>query len=84
MKNKLYDLVGFDYAAALRAILQSMTYDEVAQRIGYKSTGGVSEILKGRIPSHRHGEAIYALYRELFKVNPPMSRTQATGVATAE
>lgn len=68
----LHDLVGFDYVAALRDILKRMTYEELAFRIGYSSTGGITAVLKGRVPSHRHGEAIWALYLELYGRKPPL------------
>ena len=68
----LHDLVGFNYALALREILNVLTYEELAYRIGYSSTGGITAVLKGRVPSHKHGEAIWALYLELFHRKPPL------------
>lgn len=68
----LNDLVGFDYISALREILKRLTYEEAAYRLGYSSTGGVTAVLKGRVPSHKHGEAIWALYLELFNRKPPL------------
>ena len=68
----LHELVGFDYVAALREILNQLTYEECAYRVGYSSTGGVTAVLKGRVPSHKHGEAIWALYLELFDRKPPL------------
>ena len=70
----LYDRVGFNYAQALRDLLKKLTYADIAQRVGYNSTGSLTEILgRGRSPSHRHGEAIWALYLEVFGKKPPLT-----------
>lgn len=71
--DSLYEKVGFDYAKALRELLERLTYEEVARSVGYRSTGSVTAICyAGRIPSHRHGEAIWALYCDTFKRKPPL------------
>lgn len=70
----IHEEVGFDYAAALLRIRAVLTYEEIAEAIGYESKGGVSNILKGKTPSHTRGEAIWALYLELFGERPPMRR----------
>ena len=76
----LYSRVGFDYVGALKDLLARMTYEEVAYRLGYKSTGAVASIVKrGHVPSHQHGEALWVLYVEMFGRKPPMSAVQAKG-----
>ena len=82
--ERLHDSVGFDYVASLREILQILTYEELAYRIGYSSTGAIASIVKrGHVPNHRHGEAIWVLYVSLFKRKPPMTVTQASGSSEA-
>lgn len=80
----LLEKVGFDYAAALREMLQRLTYEELAFKIGYGSAGSLGGVLKGMTPSHRHGEAIWALYVEMFGRKPPMTPAQAHGTAPNE
>ena len=76
----LYSRVGFDYVEALRALLQRMTYEEVAHSLGYRSTGPLGAIVKrGHVPSHQHGEALWALYVQMFGRKPPMTAVQAAG-----
>ncbi len=73
----LHERVGYDYAQALRELLQKFTYEELADRLGYKSGGSLTGILKRNItPSHIHGEAIWSLYRDTFNRKPPMSDLQ--------
>ncbi len=69
----LYEQVGFDYVATLRELLTRMTFEEVAFNLGYRSNGSVTELLKGRIPSHKHGEAMWALYLNTFGKKPPLN-----------
>ncbi len=71
--------VGFDYARAVLEIRKFMTYEEIAAFLGYESVGSIGPLLKGRIPNHPQGEAIYTLYRELFGKKPPMTQAQAIG-----
>lgn len=75
MKNAppLYEQVGFDYAQALRDIHRHLTYDEIAERIGYDNKGSISKIMEGRVPKHIQGEAIWALYVGLFGRKPPLN-----------
>ncbi len=70
----LYERVGFDYVATVRALLQKLTYMELAGRIGYESVGSVGAVLKGHTPSHRHGEALWALHIEMYGCKPPLVR----------
>ena len=72
----LYERAGFDYAGALRNLLKKMTYTELAGKIGYSSTGSITAVLKGHVPSHVHGQAIWSLYLETFGEKPPMSDVQ--------
>lgn len=69
----LHEQVGFDYAQAVREIHRLLTYDEIAERIGYDSKGSISRILDGAVPKHVQGEAIWALYIELFGRKPPLN-----------
>ena len=66
--------VGFDYVATLLAIRNVMSYDAIAEVIGYRSKGGISALLRGAIPSHVQGEALWALHVELFGTRPPLKR----------
>lgn len=77
----LYDLVGYDYQQAIRDLLEKMTYEELAFRVGYKSAGSIHDVLKrGRIPAHPHGQAIWVVYRETFQRKPPMTEAQRVGI----
>lgn len=71
--------VGFNYAKALLAIRKEMTYVQIAEFCGYESKQAVGKIIRGAIPSHVHGEAIYVLHCELFGKKPPMTKEQAAG-----
>lgn len=73
--------VAFDYAKALLEIRKRMTYEEIAAFIGYESVGSIGDIIRGRIPNHPQGQAIYVLYIELFKRKPPMTPQEAAGVS---
>lgn len=72
--------VGFDYAHALLDLRHVMTYEQIAERLGYQSKGSISEIINRKVlPDHPRGEALYALYLERFGRKPPMSQDQAVG-----
>lgn len=73
--------VGFDYARAILDIRREMTYEQIAEVIGLPDKQSVSRIVAGTIPHHPQGEAIWALYRELFNTNPPMPEANAKGVS---
>lgn len=75
----LHSQVGYDYASTMRELLTKYTYSEIAERVGYKSVGAVSAVLEGRVPSHVHGEAMWALYKDTFGKKPPwpFKKTQA-------
>ena len=68
---RLCDLVGFDYQRAILDLSRRLTYEEIAKAIGYDSKGSISAILKGTVPSHIQGEAIWALYCDTFGQKPP-------------
>lgn len=78
----IHEEVGFDYVAALRRIKTRLTYEEIAYATGYESNGGVSRIIDGAVPSHVQGEAIWALYVELFGERPPYSSAVADAMLT--
>jgi len=61
---------GFDYSLALLKIRAKMTYQEIAEYIGYESANGVYKVISGSIPNHKVGEAIYILYFEMFGEKP--------------
>lgn len=75
--------VGFNYSLALLEILRNQTYEEIAAYLGYESVGAIGKIINGAIPSHPVGEALFALYLDIFGKKPPMSQAQALGVATS-
>lgn len=70
----LYEQVGFDYVTATVELLKKMSRMEMSERVGYASAGSIHSLLKGRTPSHIHGEAIWALYIEVFGCKPPLVR----------
>lgn len=74
--------VGFNYAQALLEIRKRMTYEEIAAFIGYENASSVAQIIKGRIPNHPQGQAIWVLYVELFDKKPPMTTLEAAGVSS--
>jgi hypothetical protein len=55
---------GFDYVQTLLELRVRFTYDEIAHRCGWESGASISKILKGAIPAHPQGEALYILYFE--------------------
>lgn len=75
----LHEQVGFDYVKATTELLTKMSRMEMSERIGYASAGSIHSLLKGRTPSHIHGEAIWALYLETFGHKPPLVRFLACG-----
>jgi len=68
--------VGFDYTRAVAELLGKFTYQEIATNIGYRSVGSVTSILKGKVPSHLHGEALWVLYKRTFNRRPPLTDAQ--------
>ncbi len=71
--------VGFDYAKALKEICPFMSYQAIADYIGYASNSSIERVINGATPPHPQGEAIWALYREMFEGKPPVSEHQAAG-----
>lgn len=71
--------VGYDYVQAMVDLLTKFTYREIADRLGYKSTGSIAAVLKGHEPSHQQGEAMWALYLDTFNRKPPMTEAQRAG-----
>jgi len=81
----LNERVGFDYVGALKELLEKFTYEELADLLGYKSGGSLTAIVKGKtIPSHIHGEALWALYHDTFNRKPPMSPIQKNACEVSE
>jgi hypothetical protein len=77
-----YADIGYDYVAAITELLKIYTYSEIAERVGYKSVGAVSAIKNGNVPSHVHGEAIFALYLEAFHQKPAWPYTKKSNNLT--
>ena len=72
--------VGFDYSQAVLELRAVVSYERIAEYCGYESKSAIGEIAKsGRIPTHPAGEALYALYVEIFAKKPPMNVLQAAG-----
>jgi len=80
----LYERVGFNYVSALKELLKIYTYKELADRIGYRSTGSITAVLSGRTPSHIHGETIWALYIDTFGRKPPLDVQKNANICIAE
>ena len=72
----IHEQGGFDYTQAMRDLLERFTYSEVAVKLGYRSVGSVTSILKGMAPSHLHGQALWMLYRSTFNRRPPLTTAQ--------
>lgn len=68
----LHELVGFDYANALIELHSQLTYEQLAEALGYESKSTILKLLSGSVPSHIHGEAIWALYVQMFGKKPPL------------
>ncbi len=73
--------VGFDYALAMRKLNQRYTYLELADLLGYASSGSIHKLINGALPNHPVGEAIWVLYRETFGEKPPHGENQARGLS---
>lgn len=71
--------VGFDYSAALKAISTQMSYAVIADYVGYESSSSIERVIAGAIPPHPQGEAIWALFREIFRDKPPTTSEQDVG-----
>lgn len=67
----LHKEVGFRYSDAVLQLREFFNYDELAIVLGYKHRSSVSKILKGAIPSHRAGEALWILFIEVYGHKPP-------------
>ena len=68
----LYEQVGFDYVKAILDLRSQLTYGQIAEAVGYFDGSSISRLLEGSVPSHRHGEAIWALYVQMFGRKPPL------------
>lgn len=68
----LFEQVGFDYSKAVRELTHKMSYRILIEKLGYESKGTIYHLIKGGIPDHIHGEAIWALYLETFGRKPPL------------
>ena len=72
--------VGFDYALAMAEIRTKLSFGKISDYLGYESRTSIYRVLDGAIPPHPQGEAIWALYRELFGDKPPVTKEQARGI----
>lgn len=83
----IHEEVGFDYAQTVRELNRVWTYDQIAECCGYESPRSVRNLLDLNpangpvIPSHRAGEALWAMYVETFGRRPPMHKGQLTAPA---
>lgn len=69
------DLVGFDYAGAVRELSHKYTYEQLAESIGYGDKSSIIRVMKGEtMPAHNQGEAIWALYVDTFGRKPPLRK----------
>lgn len=74
--------VGFDYALALLRIREHMTYEQIAEVCGFSDKQSIGRVVnEGLIPNHPQGEAIFAVYVELFQQKPPMQEVCRVGIA---
>lgn len=74
-----YVAVGFDYSRALLELRNVYTYAKIAEFCGYAQAAQIGHLIRGHIPNHPRGEAIYALYLETFNRKPPMAEAQRAG-----
>ncbi len=74
--------VGFNYKAAIQRISAELSYAKIAEYLGYESKASVLNILNGSVPAHPQGEAIWALYKEMFNERPPLTPQQESGTFT--
>lgn len=75
------DVVGFDYAQAIRELNQKLTYEQIARAIGYVSKGSIRKILAVEmIPNHIAGEALWDLYVDTFGHKPKFRSPKSTAV----
>ncbi len=72
MNEPRHKRVGYDYVATVRDLLTRMTYEDLAFAVGYESVGSLSGILRGQVPGHIYGEAIWDLYVDTFSRKPPL------------
>ena len=68
----LYEQVGFDYSRAILELRKQLTYRQIAEAVGYNSIHAIEKIIAGTTPSHIRGEAIWALYLQMFNKKPPL------------
>lgn len=71
--------VGFDYAQTILELRSRISYERIAEYCGYENKGSIAAVVEGAIPLHPAGEALYALYLEIFGRKPPMRTNQAIG-----
>lgn len=83
----IHEEVGFDYAQTVRELNRLFTYEQIAECCGYDSPRSVRNLLEPNlagesvVPSHRAGEALWAMYVETFGRRPPMQKGQLTAHA---
>ena len=75
--------VGFWYSQAIRELSHRMTYEHIADELGYKSKTSIFKILRGATPRHISGEALWALYVDTFHRKPPLKEHQSKPLLTA-
>ena len=73
---QIHHQLGFDYARAMKDLLERFTYREIAERLGYNSVGSITAVLDGKVPSHLHGQALWVMYWTTFGRRPPLTPVQ--------
>lgn len=77
MRNVPWFQAGFDYANAvlelrgLKSPYGVLTYERMAEIMGYEDKSSIARILGGVQPAHPQGEALYILYVETLHRKPP-------------
>ncbi len=71
--------VGYDYAETVRQLNKTLTYEQIAEFCGYESRNAIYKILKGGLPAHPQGEALWVLYRKVYGRKPPQTQDQVVG-----
>jgi hypothetical protein len=83
----IHEEVGFNYAQTVRELNRIFTYEQIAECCGYESSRSVRNLLELNpsgepvVPSHRAGEALWAMYVEAFGRRPPTQKRQFTALA---
>ena len=75
--------VGFDYSKAVLELRKMMSHEAIAAYCGYEAPSSIHRLVRGSVPSHPQGEALWSLYVSVFGTKPPVSQEQAVGAANS-